>query len=285
MDSEENMLTVFNRKLGTNDATNLLVRGFSLQTGAQLWSQVINDVDQTPKIIASEKNWIVLGCDDGSKICALDKVQNSHKILLLPSQNGLNQVFDLALAVQQGKVLGLGNTGTAIIWSLVSGEVLHQVEHSVEVQHSLPILGEGKILQFDPTKLQFTLWVNDFLTKEKITQTIKMKPGGVGFEIIDQKIFRNDPNASGDMLIFDYYCFSEVGEWEPKVGEWELLWEVFRSNILLGLVDSEYNKWNINIRYTNGFIERKLFIAPTFVAFEVGDKICVNDFLNVAHFT
>jgi len=159
------------------------------------------------------------------------------------------------------------------------------VEHSVQVQHSLPILGEGKILQFDPTKLQFTLWVNDFLTKEKITQTIKMKPGGVGFEIIDQKIFRNDPNASGDMLIFDYYCFSEVGEWEPKVGEWELLWEVFRSNILLGLVDSEYNKWNINIRYTNGFIERKLFIAPTFVAFEVGDKICVNDFLNVAHFT
>jgi hypothetical protein len=275
MDSEENMLTVFNRKLGTNDAKNLHVRGFSLQTGAQLWSQVINDVDQTPKIIASEKNWIVLGCDDGSKICALDKVQNSHKILLLPNQNGLNKVFDLALAVQQGRVLGFGNNGTAIIWNLVSGEVLHQVEHSVQVQHSLPkFLNEGKILQFDPTKLQFTLWAKKPISQEEIIQTMTMKPGGVGFEIIDQKIFRNDPRASGDMLIFDYFCLSEVRAWE-----------VWRPNILLDLVDSEYNNWNINIRYTNGFTGRDLFVAPTFVAFEDDDKICVNDFLNVAQFT
>ena len=267
MDWEQNLLNVFNRDLGANKASNLLIRSFSLKTGAQLWSHVINNVIQTPKIITSERNWIVLGCNDGSKICALDTVQKSHKILSLPNQNGLNEVLDLA--VQQGKAIGFGMNGTAIIWNLVSGEVLHRVKHSTP---TLP--KQGKILQFDPAKLQFTFWATKKVWGREVIRTWKMEPGGFS-RINCADFFPPEPDVSGDLLIFDLFCRAGVSTWGGM-----------RAWASLNSIDPDYvHDYNIDFKFNSGFGRKKLFLAPTFAAFESGGKICVNDFLNVAQFT
>ena len=280
MDWEQNLVNVYNRDLGANDSSNLLIRGFSLQTGSQLWSHVIDDVTQTPKIIASEENWTVLGCDDGSKICALDTVQKSHKILSLPNDAG--KVVDLA--VRQGKALAFEYYTTAIIWNLVSGEVLYRVDRIFSTCRPV-----GKIIHFDPTVPQFTLRSEvrgmDHAGSDQV-QTMKIKPGNDRFESICERFYLTfDPCISGDLHLFDFLCRIHVGTFggdrDRRGNRDVVILNNFQKNFLLS-----NKRFVINPEsFGRLWCRSKYFIAPTFVSFETARELCVYDFLNVAQFT
>jgi hypothetical protein len=73
--TDSDSLYVFSCSLGTTD---LLIRGFSLQTGAEIWSQAIPDISQVPMVIVVEGDLIVFTNDH--KVFMVDRIKNSHTI-------------------------------------------------------------------------------------------------------------------------------------------------------------------------------------------------------------
>jgi hypothetical protein len=124
--TDSDSLYVFSCSLG---AVDLLIRGFSLQTGAEIWSQAIPDISQVPKVIVVEGDLIVFTNDH--KVFMVDRIKNSHTIN--PSEDPRFKVY-IELEMKRGA-------------SVISRALMISIMSKMTTFHLIPLCPVGFLVE------------------------------------------------------------------------------------------------------------------------------------------
>ena len=94
--------------------------------------------------------------------------------------------------------------------------------------------------------------------------------------VLSEKRFLTTPELSGDFLIFDFLSNIKLTSVNRR--------RAFINLLPIGSQRQDIEAKRFNLRKEKSFSIRHPFVAPTFVACEVGNKIFIMDFLNVQQF-
>jgi len=256
--------------LFTCNGSELLVQGFTLQTGSQFLNHTIvhkEAIYDVPGPFISHENWIVFACNGGRNAFALDTVRKSHTILL--------QLYETcALAVKDGKALGCGKDGLAMIWDLATGEP--EYVNPPESSDSSMITG---IFHFAGNEYSVTETINrPGRVPAQIFRTVRLdRP----LQKIHNKSFTIGPDwptsvrVIGDSFVFDFAFRFDFGPslLKPK-----------QSSITLFPVYGTKNSSFKLMQEKEYFEIEWMGVYQTYISIAAGSKIHVLDFLNVEQF-